>query len=114
MGARDEDIEVSKCDPNGTPIPERAVALSPVYTAWKRIHIERGKMFRKGGVLAEDYVPWPDCGGSDPMCICTGGAGAPECCEGIVPIFCNQIEAYEWQNAAAGDLVAVFDELFTF
>jgi len=113
-------VEMTKCDPNGTPIQDQIVGMSGVYTSWKRVFIERDKMFRKGGVLAEDYVPWPNTAcstpGNDPMCSCTGGGGDPQCCSDPPPAqtppqYCNQMVAYDWQNAAAGEDIAVFDEL---
>lgn len=119
-------VRVKKCDPDdgcgaksaGFPgvLHQRVVALSPIFTAWKRIHIERDKMFRRGGVLAENFLPDPDyeCGSPEnPICDCVADPGA-ECCQGIGPVFCNQIVAYEWQSAAAGDQVAVFDEVSTY
>lgn len=71
-------------------------------------------MFRKGGVLAEDYVPVADCGSGSPMCVCSGGGGDPPCCSISSMPMCNQLLVYEWQNAAVGDQVAVFDEVFTY
>ena len=114
-------VEVMKCVPSGcgvSPFPgaltQRIVALSPIFTAWKRIFIERDMMFRKGGVLADDYVPQPGCGtAGNPICDCIADPTA-NCCHGIGPVLCNQAVAYEWQNAVPGDQVAVFDELLTF
>jgi len=115
-------VQVKKCAPGGCDaappaggvLDDRVVALSPIFTAWKRIHIERDKMFRKGGVLAEDYIPEPDCGSDGTMCVCTPSS-KPACCTGPPPaLYCNQIVAYEWQNAAENDQVAVFDEVFTY
>lgn len=42
-------VEVTKCKPDGTVLPQRVVSLSPVYTSWKRVFVERDKMFRRGG-----------------------------------------------------------------
>ncbi len=111
-------IEVTKCGPGGCAaehLPERVVALLPIVTAWKRIHIERDRMFRRGGVLAEDYLPQSDCGTpANPLCDCVGDPGAA-CCSAPPPAtHCNQIVVYEWQNAAAGDEISVFDELFSY
>ena len=107
-------VEITKCDPGGTVLQDQVVGMSGVYTSWKRIFVERDKMFRKGGVLAEDYVPVADCGSGSPMCVCSGGGGDPPCCSDSSAAMCNQLLVYEWQNAAVGDQVAVFDEVITY
>lgn len=82
-------VEITKCDANGTVLPERVAAMSSIYTSWKRIFVERDSMFRKGGVLAEAYDP-DTCGG--------------------VNLPCDQIRVYEWANVEVGDWIVVFDE----
>ena len=103
-------VEISKVNPATSQVyPNRVLTLSPVFTSWKRVFVERDRMFRGGGVLAEDYIPEEDCGTpANPICDCVADPTA-DCCNGIGPVFCNQIVAYEWQNAAADDQVAVFD-----
>ena len=101
-------IEVTRCGPGGCAaehLPERVVALSPIVTAWKRIHIERDRMFRRGGVLAKEYfIQQGTC----------GGAGQPPCCgdAGVLP--CDQIRVYEWADVAVDDWIIVFDRSITF
>lgn len=51
-------IEVSKQDWGPTcEAPNTVEHVSPRFTSWKRIFIERDKMFRRGGLLAEDAAP---------------------------------------------------------
>jgi hypothetical protein len=49
-------VEVTKCDYSGNVLPERVASLSSVYTSWKRVFVEKDRMFRKGGVLAGDVA----------------------------------------------------------
>ncbi len=46
-------VEVTKCALGNppTPLPQRIPALSSVYTSWKRVYVERHRMFRRGGLL---------------------------------------------------------------
>ncbi len=104
-------VEVMKCVPSGcgqSPFPgaltQRIVALSPIFTAWKRIFIERDMMFRKGGVLSRNYGATGHC----------GGAGQPNCCGAGDELPCNQIEVYSWANIGQDDNIHVFDEVQTF
>jgi len=108
-------IEVTKCGPGGCAaehLPERVVALSPIVTAWKRIHIERDRMFRRGGVLYRSYGPNEGgCGGSgQPQCAHCGHDGYPACCGIGNALPCEQIEVYDWQDAQINDTIAIFDE----
>ena len=47
-------VEITKCDPSGTVLPNRVCGLSGLYTTWKRIYVERDHMFRRGGII---YAP---------------------------------------------------------
>jgi len=91
-------------------------AWSTVFTAWKRVYVERAKMFRRGGVLARSYGPRePGCGGPDePECPFCGHDDYPPCCgtDGQLP--CDQIEVYDWDNVSGGVVVCVFDEINTY
>jgi hypothetical protein len=49
-------VEVSKCNYAGTVLPERVASMSSVYTSWKRVFVEKDRMFRKGGLLAGDVA----------------------------------------------------------
>jgi len=107
-------IEITKAMRNTfgeiVPLPERVVAMTSVYTSWKRIFIERDKMFRRGGVLAEDYVPVTDCGSEEhPICDCIANPH-DDCCNGTGPLRCNQIRVYEWTNVETNDWIVIFDE----
>jgi hypothetical protein len=85
-----------------------------VYTAWKRVYVERDRMFRRGGVLYQSYGSTLDCGGEgQPACSC-GGAGQPPCCGTAGQPPCNQIVVYDWTNASDGDTIVVFDETQTY
>jgi len=108
-------IKVTKCDASGTALPERVGAWSTVFTAWKRVYVERARMFRRGGVLASDYGPRePGCGGEDePECPFCGHDDYPPCC-GLDGLPCDQIEVYAWSNVAEGDAVYAFDEFNTY
>jgi hypothetical protein len=98
-------VEITKCDPSSAVLPDQVVGMSGVYTSWKRIFIERDRMFRKGGVLAEDYLTEPG----------TCGAGFPKpCCGQADALPCDQVKVYGWTNVSAGDKVAFFDEQHTF
>ncbi|MCD4748907.1 MAG: hypothetical protein K8R59_05980 [Thermoanaerobaculales bacterium] len=93
-------VKVSKIDQTtGLPLSDRVVSLSPFYTTWKRIYVERDKMFREGGVLASDYLV-ENC----------GGPGQDPCCGDPGQLACNQIRTYEWTNVNVGDFIVVFDE----
>ncbi|MFV1981103.1 MAG: hypothetical protein ACC655_08120, partial [Rhodothermia bacterium] len=83
-------VEVTKVDPfTSLPIPERVITLSPVYTSWKRVMVERDRMFRKGGLLAKDFDP----------ATCGAGGVEPEC---------DQVIVFDWSNLAVGDEVVLF------
>lgn len=82
-------VEVTKCDVAGQVLPQRVAGLSGVVTAWKRVFVERDRMFRKGGLLYADFDP--------------------RVCGDV----CNRIEVYDWHTAAVGDTVVVFDETNT-
>jgi len=83
-------IEVSKVDPaTSTPVPNRVLALGPVFTSWKRVFVERDKMFRKGGLLARDFDPT------------TCGAG------GVEP-GCDEVIVFDWVDVSPGDEIVLF------
>lgn len=65
-----------------------ATAQTGVITSWKRIYIEKDKMFGKGGLLFADF--------NKDTC-------SP----------CNQILLYDWANIANNDTIVVFDEITT-
>ncbi len=98
-------VEITKCDAAGAVLQDQVVGMSGVYTSWKRIFVERDKMFRKGGVLADDYLTEPG----------TCGAGHPKpCCGDAGALPCDQVKVYEWTNVAVGDEVAFFDEEYPY
>jgi len=108
-------VEVMKCKPGGCAtglLSSRVVGLSPIFTAWKRIYLERDKMFRKGGVLYRSYGPKdPGCGGlNEPPCPFCGHDDYPACCGIGDGLPCDQIEVYDWLDVSPGDTIAVFDE----
>jgi hypothetical protein len=82
-------VEVTKCRPDETVLPQRIVGLSSPYTSWKRVFVERDRMFRQGGLLFADFDPT--------TC-------SPDC---------DRIEVYDWQNTAVGETVVVFDKANT-
>ena len=78
-------VEVQKTDYSGNALsPKRVAICSPVYTSWKRVFVERDKMFRKGGMLAADF----DHSNCSP---------------------CNEIELFDWTNIADNDSIVIFD-----
>ena len=80
-------VEVEKTDYSGNPLPETKIAAaSPIYTTWKRVYVERDKMFRRGGLLYEDFNK-NTCGSE-----------------------CNKIVLYDWANVVKNDVIVVFDE----
>lgn len=83
-------VEMTKCNRQQTPLSQRISDLSPIYTTWKRVFVERDKMFRKGGLLFEDF----DTGTCSPNC--------------------NKIKVYDWSNVADQDSIVVFDETSTY
>jgi len=103
-------VEVMKCVPTGCGaaptfsgvLTERVVGLSPIFTAWKRIYIERDKMFRRGGVLAEDYLT------EDGTC---GGVEQDPCCGDPETLACDQVKVFRWDEVSAGDWIVLFDLL---
>ena len=52
-------VEVTKCNASGTPIPTKVLGLSVVYTAWKRVYVERDSMFRRGNLFDADVTAPP-------------------------------------------------------
>ena len=51
-------------DPNATTFK----TASPMFTAWKRLRIENDPMYKRGGLLWEDFVRQTPCPGADPDC----------------------------------------------
>lgn len=78
--------------------------MTSVYTSWKRVFIERDRMFRKGGVLARNY-------GATGFC---GGPGQPTCCGTGSEPDCNQVDVYSWAAVSKHDKVLFFDEAHPF
>ncbi len=86
-------VEVTKCDYNGTPIPTKVLGLSAVYTAWKRVYVERDSMFRRGGLLyAPDDTHMTIPAGSSSLQVYKGPSGA------------------QLDNLVGGDKIAIFDK----
>jgi hypothetical protein len=91
-------VEVEKTDYSGNPLPETKIAAaSPIYTTWKRVYVERDKMFRKGGLLYED--------GSEPV---------------VIPAKSTSLKIMKGPNGVKidnlnnGDKIAIFDTETTF
>ena len=82
-------VEVRKKNLSGGLVANQVCTYSAVFNGWKRVFVERDKMFRKGGLLYEDF-------------------NASTCSPS-----CNQIKVYDWTNVANGDTVVVFDETNT-
>jgi hypothetical protein len=86
-------VEVTKCDYNGTPIPTKVAGLSSIYTAWKRVYVERDSMFRRGGLLyAPDDTHMTIPAGSSSLQVYKGPSGA------------------QLDNLVGGDKIAIFDK----
>jgi len=66
-----------------------AMTETGIISNWKRIYIEKDKMFKRGGVLYSDF--------NKSTC-------SPNC---------NQITVYDWANVAKNDVIVVFDEHYT-
>ena len=100
-------VEVMKCAPSGCGsdssgvLTQRVVALSPIFTAWKRVFVERDRMFRRGGLLAEDYLTE---GGT------CGGQGQDPCCGQPGALACNQVKVYGWSDVSPADWIVLFDQ----
>jgi hypothetical protein len=47
-------VEVTKKSYYGVPVPNKVPGYSTIYTGWKRMHVERERMFVTGGVLSRD------------------------------------------------------------
>ena len=67
----------------------KALAQTGVITGWKRLYIEKDRMYRRGGLLFEDFNT-STCGSN-----------------------CDKIKLYDWANVANGDSVIIFDEVTT-
>jgi len=52
-------VKVIKCDPKdaGNPVPNHVANISSFVTGWKRVFVERDRMFRRGGLLYTDALP---------------------------------------------------------
>lgn len=84
-------VEIRRMSPSiWTIIPNQVPTFTDVFTGWKRVFVERDKMFRRGGLLFEDF---------------NAGSCSPNC---------NKIKLYDWANVADGDTIVIFDELETF
>ena len=85
-------VEVTKCNASGTPIPTKVLGLSAVYTAWKRVYVERDSMFRRGGVIY-----------------------APDATHMVIPAGVSSVQIYkgpsgaQLDNLVPGDKIAIFD-----
>lgn len=79
-------IEITKCKADGTVLPQRVAGLSGVYTSWKRVFVERDKMFRRGGLLFADAAAH----------------------DTFITLYKNADDT-RWDNLNAGDKIAIFD-----
>jgi len=87
-------IAVKKVDPKtNQEVADNVPSLSPVYTAWKRVFVERDRMFRRGGVL---YAP-----DAQHMGIPAGIS--------VLPVFKGPGGA-QLDNLEVGDRIALFDK----
>lgn len=86
-------VEVRKVGPGGV-IVDKVPAISTVSTTWKRVMVERDKMFKRGGLLFDSF-DFLTCG-----------------TEGYLP--CNQIKVYDWSNVMVGDTKVVLDKWITY
>lgn len=98
-------VELTKCNASGVPIPTHIAGLSSVYTPWKRAFVERDKMFRRGGLLYQGY--------GSPIGGC-GSGSLPPCCTDPGELPCDQIRLYDWANLTVGNTIVVFDETTTY
>ena len=85
-------IEVTKWDPKTSAyVPEKVPMLSTVYTGWKRVYVERDRMFRRGGVLFSNAS--------------VGNS--------FVILYKNPDDS-AWDNLTPGDRIAIFDTSIPF
>lgn len=82
-------VAVHKCNYAGACDMSKTAYLSLIHTSWKRIFVERDKMFRKGGILSRSF--------DTTLC-------APDC---------NVINLFSGANVDLLDQIAVFDETAT-
>ena len=80
-------VEVRKKNLSSGIVANQICTYSAVFNGWKRVFVERDKMFRRGGLLAVDFNK-STCGSN-----------------------CNQVVLYNWANVVKDDVVVVFDEL---
>jgi len=80
-------VEVTRKNLSGSLVANQVCTYSAVFNGWKRVFIERDKMFRRGGLLYEDFNK-STCGSN-----------------------CNQIRLYDWTDVEKDDVIVVFDEL---
>jgi hypothetical protein len=79
-------VAVHSCSYSGVCLTDKITYLSLVQTSWKRVLVERDKMFRRGGVLVENY---------------TG-------CSAL--LVASDAELTNGTNLANGDQIVIFDE----
>jgi hypothetical protein len=85
-------IATEKVDPKTNQVvPEMLCSLSPVFTSWKRVFIEKDRMFRRGGVLRNDSIPG----------------------QSSVLLYKNSDDS-RWDNLQEGDKIAIFDSATPF
>jgi len=80
-------VEVRKKNLSSGIVANQICTYSAVFNGWKRVFVERDKMFRRGGLLAVDFNK-STCGSN-----------------------CNQVVLYNWANVVKDDVIVVFDEL---
>jgi hypothetical protein len=79
-------VEATKCKADGTVLDKKVLNLSSVFTTWKRVYVERDKMFRRGGLLYEDAIV------NDTSLVLYKNA-----------------DDTRWDNLSPGDKVSIFD-----
>jgi hypothetical protein len=80
-------VEATKCKADGTVLDKKIPNLSPVFTTWKRVYVERDKMFRRGGLLYDDAMIG----------------------DSAVVLYKNPDDTC-WDNISSGDKIAIFDK----
>ncbi|MCX7831255.1 MAG: hypothetical protein N2445_09415, partial [Acidobacteria bacterium] len=91
-------VEVIKTDYYGNSLSETKIAsATSIYTTWKRVYIERDKMFRRGGLLYES--------GDEPSVIPVGSSSLK---------IMKGPNGVQLDNLNVGDKIAIFDAQRTY
>ncbi len=89
-------VEVTRKNLSGSIVANQVCTYSAVFNGWKRVFVERDKMFRRGGLLFAYPSPESD---------------------RIIPVGSSTIRIYkltdgsQWDNLNIGDKIALFDSL---